>query len=403
MARRVRQPLTAKTVASLSKPGMYGDGNNLYLKVSGENGKSWIFRAMVQGRRRDYGLGSADLVSLREARDIALDMRRIARSGADPRPPESLDELTFSQAAKRAFEAQKVKWSSDKHEAAWWGTLEHHVLPILGDRPMNKIDTKDVYELLEPIYQAKPPTAKRVRQRIGIVFTWAKAAGYYRKENPVSGLTSAFPSPRTSSNHHDALRWQDLPDFMLQLHRREGLSARLTEFTILTCLRSNEARSVEWAFVQGDTLTIPADLMKTRNRHRVPLSRQCRKVLELIPRDDPRLVFPGSINRKTGERSILSVNVYRALYKRMGVNGFTTHGFRSTFKDWCMDTGEGDWEASEAALAHVAGNSVERAYARTDLFEKRRELMQKWADYAMQHVWPKPPRVKLAKHRSEGL
>ncbi|MCD1625392.1 hypothetical protein K7H22_05205, partial [Seohaeicola saemankumensis] len=159
-------------------------------------------------------------------------------------------------------------------------------------------------------------------------------------------------------------------------------------------------RSVEWDFIQDDTLTIPGHLMKTRNRHRVPLSRQCKKVLDMIKRDDPRLVFPGPVDRKSGGRAILSVNAYRALYKRMHVDGFTTHGFRSTFKDWCMEAGAGEWEVSEAVLAHVAGNSVERAYARSDLFEKRRELMQEWADFAMQEVWPRKPRVKLGKHRT---
>ena len=402
MVKRVRQPLTAKRVAALSTPGMYCDGGNLYLKVSGEGGKSWIFRAVVQGKRRDYGLGSADFVSLKEARDKAFEMRRVAREGGDPRPKEPSKELTFSEAAKRAYETQKVKWTSGKHAEAWWAMLEHHVLPVFGNRQLGEISTREVYELLQPIYQSKPATGRRVRQRIGVVFDWAKAADYFHKENPTAGLKTALPVAKTTGEHHAAMPWTELPDFMVELHGRSGPTARLTEFTILTCLRSSEARSIEWDFIQGDTLAVPKHLMKSRLAHRVPLSRQCQKVLNMLPQDDPTLVFPGSISRKTGERTILSVNAYRALYKRMGLDGFTTHGFRSTFRSWCQENDVADWETCEAALAHVVGNSVERAYARSDLFEKRRKLMQAWADFAMAKVWPRPPRKKLAKHRRDG-
>lgn len=386
MPRRVRQPLTTRRVAALREKGMYCDGGGLYLRVGGETAKSWVLRTLVFGRRRDFGLGSAEFVSLKEARSKAYEMRKVARLGGNPLSLRRRELLTFEEAAKRACDSQKAKWSSDKHSLNWWSSMERYVLPMLGNRPLEAIETRDLYEVLEPIWTTKYDTAKRVRQRITLVFDWAKGAGLFQLENPANGLKKALPAVRKTVQHRPALKWSDLPEYMLKLSKRDELSARLMELTILTCVRSKEMRGIQWIEVEGDAWIVPAGRMKERLKHRVPLSRQATTILSKLRCLDDTYIFPGARRARDGTSKPMSDMVFKALMRRMGVEGITTHGFRSTFKDWCSEYAKADWELSEMALAHKVGTAVERAYARSDLFERRRGLMQEWADFAFSKV-----------------
>lgn len=386
MPRRVRQPLTTRRVKAIKDQGMYADGGCLYLRVYNANSKSWVLRTVVFGKRCDLGLGPAEFVSLKEARELAFEMRKIARQGGDPRTLRQQGSLTFEEAARRTLEAQKAKWSSDKHATYWWSTLERYVLPKLGRRPLETIQTVDIHPILETIWATKYDTAKRIKQRIGLVFDWAKGAGHFHGENPVTALSKALPKVQKRVSHRAALKWRDLPDFMVKLARRDDLSARLMEVAILTCVRSKEVRGIRWEEIEGDTWIIPADRMKERLPHRVPLAKQVRAILSSVPKLDHDFVFPSPNGTRDGNSREMSDMVFAALMKRMGVEGVTMHGFRSTFKDWCTENAAADWELSEMALAHKVGTAVERAYARSDLIGRRRELMQSWADFALSKV-----------------
>lgn len=367
---------------------MYCDGNGLYLRVVGPNSKAWVLRTTVHGNRVDIGLGSLKFKGLADAREEARALRRIARTGGDPRVESKPKGPTFREAAERALDAQKNGWSSEKHARVVWSSLDRYVLPEFGDRRLDQISTHDIFNLVEPIWMEKQDTARRIRQRIARVFDWAKGAGVYFGENPVNGVAQALPAHRRNVRHHPAMDWRDLPGFMKELHSREAVSARLTELTILTCLRSKEARSLEWGFVRGDTLFAPGEIMKGGKAHKVPLPLQSLAVIGRIPRDDRTLLFPAPPKPDDPQRKPISGSVYDRLYKRMQKSGFTTHGFRSTFRDWCTDNDVADVVVAEAALAHEFGTAVERAYARSDLFERRRDLMREWADFAFESIRP---------------
>lgn len=205
MGKRVRQPLTVKGAQALTKPGMYCDGGGLYLRIGRHSVKSWILRTTVFGQRRDLGLGSFNLVTLAEAREEALKLRKIARSGGDPDSLRRRETLTFEKAAARAFEALKPTWSSEKHADLWWSSLESYVLPKIGAKPIDLIVVQDIHRLLLPIWNEKYETAKRVKQRIRHVFEWAKGAGHFHKENPVNGLSKVLLPPKGPKKHHAAL------------------------------------------------------------------------------------------------------------------------------------------------------------------------------------------------------
>ncbi len=399
MGRRVGQSLTVKGANALTEPGMYCDGDGLYLKLDPRGGKSWVLRTTVFGRRRDFGLGSYKLVSLSEARRTAWEMRKIARSGGDPETYRTQRTLTFEEVASMAFDALKTTWTSPRHEKNWWSSLERYVLPKLGAKPIDLIGVQDIHGLLSPIWQTKYETAKQVKHRISSVFQWAKGAGHYHKENPVSGLTKVLLPPKGQAKHHSSMPWTDLPMFMSKLAERDEISARLLEFAILTCTRSGEARGARWDEIEGETWVIPARRMKGRLEHRIPMAPKSLAILEQVSGAGDVLIFPNSQRHKRGNETELSYNVFSALMKRMGVEGYTTHGFRSTFKDWTRDNAVADNELSEHVLAHKVGNAVERAYARSDLFERRRGLMLEWERYALSAI--KPFKVRPRPNRSK--
>ncbi|GLS88090.1 integrase [Cypionkella aquatica] len=361
---------------------MYADGGGLYLHVSPTGAKSWILRTVIHGKRRDLGCGSADLVTLAEAREAARKLRKVAREGGDPARERKRQTLTFEVAARRVHTNLLPTWTNAHFGKTWLSSLENDVFPHIGSRQLQSVTTADLLSVLQPIWTVKADTAKKIKQRIAAVFDWAKGAGHFAGENPVLGLKKALPTMKATGAHYDAMPWPDLPAFLKVLHQRDGMSARCLEFIILTCVRSGEARGARWSEIQGNVWTIPAERMKAREVHRVPLTPEALAVLDRVRGLDDELIFPSSQKGKDGRAKEQSDMVFIALYKRMEVEGFTTHGFRSTFRDWCGESARADREVAEAALAHSVGNAVERAYARSDLFDRRRELMVQWSTYA---------------------
>ena len=371
--------LTTKKVAALREPGMYGDGAGLYLRVGPTGGKSWILRTAVHGRRREIGLGSASLVSLAEAREEARRLRKLARAGGDPLAARRRESLTFAQATERVHANLVPTFRNPKHAAQWLAALERYAYPTLGERPLDSIGTADVLAVLSPIWTTKHDTARRVRQRLAAIFDWAKGAGHYAAENPLNGIKRALPAVKRRAEHMAALPWREVPDFMAELREREGLSARTLEFVILTACRSGEVRGARWAEIDGDVWTLPGERMKRGIPHRVPLSPEALGILERVRGLGAELVFPGPAPRKGPKREVpQSENVFRALFARMGREDMTAHGFRSSFRDWASESAHAQREVAEAALSHAVGDEVERAYARSDLFDRRRELMDRW-------------------------
>ncbi len=374
--------LNVRKVSTIRTPGRYGDGDGLYLFVSKSGGKSWVLRTNVFGKRRDIGLGSAKLLSLSEARVKAHALRKEARAGRDPRQLRHGCKLTFEDAARNTHRNLSKVWSSKRHSEIWWSSLDRYVLGHIGTRPIETLGSPDILQVLEPIWVEKNDTAKRIKQRVAVIFDWARGAGYYPKANPVYGLEKALPAVKTEVAHMPYLPWQELPQFMAELSSREGVSARALEFIILTAARSGEVRGARWDEFHDNVWTKPATRTKTRSEHRVPLSKGAIEVLGSLRGLDDTLVFP-SPNRGTVGAKSMSDTVFCALMKRMGVSGITTHGFRTTFRVWCAECAHADREVAEAALAHVFGSKVERAYNRTDLFDRRVDLMEKWSSFAL--------------------
>ncbi len=376
--------LTAVKVRQLAAPGRYADGNALHLVVDPSGAKRWLLRLIVQGKRRDIGLGGLSLVSLAEAREKALIYRKIARDGGDPlaeRRKLRVIVPTFGEAAEKAHGEHKASWRNEKHAAQWLSTLTTYAFPILKDRRIDQIDTPDVLKVLSPIWLTRPETARRVRQRIGTVFDWAKASGFRSGDNPVDGVAKGLPKQGDRDEHHAALPFSEVARFIKELNASDnGEIVRLAfEFLILTAARTSEVLNATWAEIEKTkTLwTVPADRMKAGREHRVPLSGRCTAILEraevLAP--DSTYLFPGRSATKP-----LSNMVFLMVLRRMKLT-ITAHGFRSTFRDWAAECTSTPREIAEMALAHTLDSKVEAAYRRSDLLHKRRELMNHWAKF----------------------
>ncbi|WP_306114185.1 MULTISPECIES: site-specific integrase [unclassified Roseovarius] len=384
--------LTARKVQTAKEPGMYSDGLGLYLCVAPGGTKSWILRTTIKGRRTasgnpyrvEIGLGSIADVSLAKAREEASPLRLLARKGVNPLDERKREMLTFEEAAKRVYEGLLPTWRNEKHAQTWWSTVDKHANTRFGSRPIESITSADVLDVLGPIWVERHETAKRLKQRLSTVFDWARGAGQYPNPNPVDGLTKSLPTVKRRAAHMAAMKWEHLPEFMGQLSERESVSARTLQFIILTAARSGEARGARWSEIDFDERiwTVPADRMKRGLEHRVPLSEEAIEVLEGMRGLDADFVFPAASRDKRGATREQSVMVFKSLLKRMKREGFTVHGFRSTFRDWCSESAHADREVAEASLAHAIGNETERAYARSDFFERRRSLMATWGQFA---------------------
>ena len=342
---------------------------------------------MAQGRRRDIGLGSTTLVGLAEAREEARRLRKIAKQGGDPvaeRDKSKRQSITFEEAARKVHAEQIVPTTRPgKHRDDWLSSLDRLAFPTIGRTPVHAVQQADVLRVLAPIWLETPETARRVRQRIAKTLDWARTAGHREGVNPCERIEEGLPRQREKVRHFAALPYGELPDLMGRLAEMDGMGALALRFTILAAARSGETRGATWEEFDLDAglWTIPADRMKAGEAHRVPLSPEAVAVLEEARRQAVRreaLVFQGT---KAG-RPLSNMTLAAAL-KRAGVtpDRGTVHGMRSTFRDWAEEATAFPHEVKEAALAHKVRNKVEAAYRRSDLFEKRRAMMEAWASH----------------------
>ena len=380
--RHPHHALSAVKVRSIKEPGRHGDGNGLYLLVDESGAKRWILRTVIHDRRTDIGLGGVSLVTLAEAREEATRLRKIARDGGDPiaeRRKARSSAPTFQEAAKTVHAAHAANWKNEKHAAQWISTLEDYVFPVFGSHRVDQVDTPEVLRALSPIWLTKPETARRVRQRIGVVLDWAKAAGHRSGDNPVHSVNKGLPKQNGKGEHHAAIAYSKVHGFIEKLRTMEaGDSAKLAfEFLIITATRTSEVLLAKWDEIDEDAAawTIPAARMKASREHRVPLYSRALKILETARKLGGEFIFPGRTPDKP-----LSNMVFLMMLRRMGIDT-TAHGFRSSFRDWTSEQTNYPRDVCEAALAHVVKDRTEAAYLRTDLFEKRRQLMDDWTRY----------------------
>lgn len=368
-------------VRNLKEPGRYNDGDGLILEVRPGGSKSWIARLQSNGRRRDYGLGSFKCISLNEARERAREYRKQLRSGIDPLEAKRLarEIPTFRAAAKAYHTEWKRRRRNAKHEAQWLSTLEAYAFPRLGDLRIDQIGPGQVRDSLAEIWLTKPETARRVRQRIGKVLDYAHGAGW-RPAFAMSAVNGSLPEQPRKSGRFEAMPYARVPEFCQSLKERVSMGRLALEAVILTAARSGEIRGARWSELdlEAATWTVPADRMKARKVHVVPLSPAAVDVFKraaALRIEGSELIFHGS---KRG-RPLSDMTLLKVL--RDLKEPFTVHGFRSAFRDWVAEQTSLPGEVAEAALAHAIPNKVEAAYKRTDFLEKRRKLMDAWGDY----------------------
>ncbi len=377
--------LSATKVKALQSPGRYSDGGGLHLFISKAGRKSWVLRITVDGRRRDIGLGGYPSVSLARAREKAAEYRTAIAEGRDPVAERHAPAMpTFREAALTVHEANKPRWRNPRHASGWIQTLERHAMPVLGNTPLDRIDRGDVLRVLTPIWTSRPETARRVRQRMRTIFRWAMAHGFMETNPAGEAIDGALPPMPKLKAHFRALPYQEVGSAIETVAASQAsLSAKLCfQFLVLTAARSGEARGATWDEIdlEGRVWRIPSERMKAGVEHRVPLSQQALQVLgeASILREDSGLVFPSPLKPGVPMSDMTLTKILRSV--GLAKNA-TVHGFRSSFKNWTLEQTDTPWVVSEAALAHSLGNATEQAYARSDLFERRRTLMQRWADY----------------------
>lgn len=387
--------LGALAVSRITRRGIsfVGGVAGLGLNVTQYGSKSWVLRYQVGGKRRDMGLGGYPDVPLAAAREAAREARTKLSQGIDPiqhaRERRSaliaaqVSAITFDQAAEKYIEAQEAGWKNAKHAQQWRNTLNVYASPKIGRLLVRDVTLPHILAILEPIWREKTETASRLRNRLELVLDWAIARGFRTEPNPArwkGHLDKLLPAPSKVAKkaHHAALAYADAPAFMARLRQQEGVGARALEFVILTAARSGEVRGATWAEFDDESAiwTVPANRMKAGKEHRVPLSAAALAVLRQQKEDSlGDLVFPGQREGKP-----LSDMTLSAVLRRMQVEA-VPHGFRSTFRDWAAEETHYANEVAEMALAHTVGNKVEAAYRRGDLLDKRRQLMEDWAQY----------------------
>ena len=377
--------LSATRAKALRDPGRYADGGGLHLYISKAGRKSWVQRITIDRRRRDIGLGAFPSVGLAQAREKAADNRAAVAEGRDPVAEKHSPAMpTFTEAARAVHAANKPRWRNDKHSASWMQTLERHAIPSLGNTPLDRIDRGDVLRVLTPIWTTRPETARRVRQRMRTVFLWGMAHGFMGTNPAGEAIDGALPSMPKVRAHLRALPYQEVGAALEAVPLSQAsVAAKLCfRFLVLTAARSGEARGATWDEIdlQSQEWRIPSQRMKAGTEHRVPLSRQALDVLgeAMVLRDESGLVFPSPLKAGAPMSDMTLTKILRAIGL---AERATVHGFRSSFKNWTLEQTDTPWAVSEAALAHFLGNATEQAYARSDLFERRRALMQLWADY----------------------
>ena len=378
--------LSAAKVKAIKKPGMHGDGNGLYLRVTRSESRSWMQRIVIHGRRRDLGLGGYPAIGLAEARALALANKTLVTAGRDQLAERHRANVpTFREAAKKVYEANLPRWRNGKHTVNWWGSLERHAFPIIGDMPVDRIGREDALRILTPIWHVRMETARRVRQRMRTILKWTMAHGYV--ENNVAGETidGALPPMPRVKNHFRAMPYGEVHDVIEAVRRSKASLASkwCLEFLILTAARSGEARGACWSEINMDTATwtVPAERMKAKVEHRVPLSPRVVAILaeaKSIHHLGSDLIFSSPV--RPG-KPMSDMTLTKLLRDLEFADRTTVHGFRSSFRDWAGECTNAPHAVMELCLAHAVGSAVEAAYARSTLLEKRRALMEQWAAY----------------------
>jgi integrase len=425
--RRPEKALSSRFVDTVDKPGKYFDGQGLFLRVQPNGSRQWVQRITIRGKRREMGLGSPPAITLAMARKMALENRGKAMMGGDPiaERREARGGLTFKEAMEKYLAAKLHEFRSEKHRKQWASTLTTYAVPTLGPKLVAEIDTQDLLKVLEPIWQSKTETAKRLRGRIEAVLSWATVAGHRKGDNPArwkGNLSEILPKPSkvAKTTNQPALAMSDVPRWWSDLQDREGMAAKALQFLTLTAARSGEVRGMTWGEIEfqtgthatsatiatpeteiqskggatsaiSATWTIPASRMKAGRPHRVALTPEAVEILESLPRmDGTEFVFFAP------RRGMLSDMTISAVMRRMqeaeskaGRDGYldpqskrpaVPHGLRSTFRQWAAEQGY-PRDMAEIALAHFIGSEVERAYQRSDMLERRREMMAAWGSF----------------------
>tara|TARA_R110000868_G_scaffold411730_1_gene708148 strand:- start:13578 stop:14780 length:1203 start_codon:yes stop_codon:yes gene_type:complete len=379
--------LTKKLVENLGA-GRHGDGGGLYLVVDPSGARRWILRVVVKGQRNikgaplrtDFGLGGADVVTLNQARERALEYRRMAKKGLNPRFNASREIPSFEEIARQVHIDRMPTWKNAKHGAQWINTLRDYAFPKIGRMPVDSIGQPEVLMCLSPIWTEKHETARRLAQRIKIILDVAKSKGFRSGENPITAIHDAqvLPKVKAKPKHHKAMQWQEVPAFYTDLKTRDAMAAKALMFTCLTGSRTGEVLGMQWDEVNfaARLWTCPADRMKGGEAHRVPLTDEMLAIIEPLRAMKSKYVFEGQKRNKP-----MSNMAMLMLLRRMQVEGVTVHGFRSTFRDWASEVANAPREVAEMSLAHKVGSDVERAYARSDLLEMRRVLMERWSGF----------------------
>lgn len=398
--------LTPRKVATAG-PGKYEDGGGLRLVVSATGAKKWVLRFTIDGKRREMGLGSFPDVGLAEARDKATEHRKLAKDGVDPieaRQTEPEKTPSFATCAARYIRAHRRGWKNAKHARQWVSTLKTYARPEIGKKKVDAITTENILAILSPIWTTKTETAKRVQGRIENILDYAAAHKYRDPLNPArwrGHLDKLLPRPTRVKKvtHHPAMPHTEVPVFIAELSGNGSVSALALRFLILTATRTSEVLQAQWQEIdlEDAVWTVPAERMKARREHRVPLTDATLSILEALPRIEGNpYLFPGARHGRP-----LSNMALLQLMRGMGygVNGsrgdYVPHGFRSSFRDWSGEVSSFPRDVAEMALAHAIENKVEAAYRRGDLFAKRRKMMQEWADYVNKQ---QADIIQLSKH-----
>lgn len=388
-----KRALTAQQVTALTAHTVHWVAPSLYLQIRPQGTRSWLFRYSRNGVNQWMGLGSVADKSLSEARDEAALLGVKVRKGGDPlaerqnavetaKPRTKGKVLTFSECADQYMESHRAGWKNDKHIAQWESTLKTYCGPIIGRKPVNSITIEDVLRVLQPLWTSKPETASRLRGRIEKVLGWATAMKLRSGDNPAAwtgALSHLLPaiSKVQSIEHHKAVPYAELPKLMADLRKKDSISSKALQFTILTASRTGETTGAIWEEfdLKAKLWVIPAIRMKANREHRVPLSDQAISILNSLPHDN-RFVFPGA-RGKSGLSNMAMLMLLRGIRD----DGVTVHGFRSAFSTWAREQTDYPREIVEASLAHASGDAVELAYLRTDFIDKRRALMKEWAGF----------------------
>lgn len=395
----MRQPKTRLNVIWIqrtTKAGRYADGNGLYLQISSKGTKSWLFRYQYNKKSYNMGLGSVAFVSLAAAREKAIQCQKILLEGKNPLIErqvklqeqfiEASKQITFDECVIQYIEAHSIKWRNKKHKSQWENTLSTYASPIFGKLSVQSIDIELIMRALEPIWYSKTETATRVRGRIECILDWATVRGYRSGINPArwrGHLDKLLPSRPSiqKTHHHEALPISELSEFISKLRAESCVTRYALEFLILTACRTNEVLGAKWSEIniEEQVWVIPAERMKAKREHRVPLSTRALEILvQLKEEAKSDFVFPGYVAGKP----LSNMAMLQLIKKQLGYK-ITTHGFRSTFRDWAAEYTIFPREVAESALAHTLKNKAEAAYLRGDFFLKRRKLMSTWAEFCL--------------------